>query len=73
MSSTQSLVSGEVYVEQHWPHGLACGQCLHVFNEPERYSERLYAFSGDQPLVEIVCLDCAMTTEEPPSRSAPPA
>lgn len=67
MTTSASLVSGEVYMEDDWPHGLSCGQCLHVFSEPERYSERLYAFLGDQPLVEILCLPCATNL---PSRSA---
>jgi hypothetical protein len=57
----ESLLAGEVYVEEDWPHGLSCGQCFHVFHEPERYSERLYAFSGDAPLGQIVCLECATT------------
>jgi hypothetical protein len=63
----QSLVAGEVYTDDHWPHGLSCGQCRHVFGEPERYSERLSAFLGDQPMLEIVCVPCA--TAGP--RSAP--
>lgn len=68
MTASASLVSGEVYMEDDWPHGLSCSQCLHVFSEPERYSERLYAFLGDQPLVEVLCLPCATNL---PSRSAP--
>lgn len=68
MTASASLVSGEVYTEDDWPHGLSCGQCPHVFSEPERYSERLYAFLGDQPLVEVLCLPCATNF---PSRSAP--
>jgi hypothetical protein len=68
MSIAPSLVSGEVYMEDDWPHGLSCSQCPHVFSEPERYSERLYAFLGDQPLAEVLCLPCATNL---PSRSAP--
>jgi len=57
----QSLVAGEPYTDDHWPHGLSCGQCRHVFTEPERFSGRVYAFAGDCPLVEIVCIPCATT------------
>lgn len=68
MTASASLVSGEVYMEDDWPHGLSCSQCPHVFSAPERYSERLYAFLGDQPLVEVLCIPCATNL---PSRSAP--
>jgi len=68
MSIAPSLVAGEEYVEEDWPHGLSCSQCPHVFSEPERYSERLYAFVGDAPLVEVLCLSCATSF---PSRSSP--
>ncbi len=67
-----SLVAGEEYRAEDWPHGLSCGQCPHVFSEPERYSERLYAFIDDAPLVEIVCLGCA-TTGRSLQHSGPPA
>ncbi len=62
---TASLVEGEPYVAEHWPHGLSCSQCHHIFREPERFSERLYAFSGDRPLVEIICVECATTGPAP--------
>jgi hypothetical protein len=61
----KSLVSGHLFRDEDWPHGLSCGQCRHLFREGERYSERLYAFVGDAPLAEIVCLDCAMTPVGP--------
>jgi hypothetical protein len=68
----EGSVLGTAYREDDWPHGLSCGQCPHVFSEPERYSERLYAFVDDVPLVKIVCLDCA-TSGEPPTLSEPRA
>lgn len=71
MSAT--LLAGEAYRDEDWPHGLTCGQCPHVFSEGDRYSERLYAFSGDTPLVEIVCLDCATTTPQEGEPSARPS
>lgn len=64
---SESLVSGEVYCDEEWPHGLSCGHCPHVFREGEPYSERLYAFD-ELPLVVILCVGCATT----PERSLPP-
>jgi hypothetical protein len=51
---------GMPYRADEWsPHGLACMDCTRVFREGDRYSERLYAFAEDSPIVEIVCLACA--------------
>jgi hypothetical protein len=57
---------GIPYVEDEWPHGLMCEDCPHVFREGDRYSERLYAFAVDAPIVEIVCLPCATAGEPEP-------
>ena len=61
--SIESLVSGEVYRDDDWLHGLSCSQCRRVFREPERYSKRLDAFIDDTPLTRIVCLACAVLPE----------
>lgn len=62
---------GVVYEARDWPHGLMCAVCPRVFREGDRYSERLYAFAGNAPIVEILCLSCA--TAEAPERQAPRA
>lgn len=69
MSATEEL--GIVYRQDDWPHGLSCMDCPHVFDEGDRYTERLYAFVEDVPMVEIVCLRCA--TAARPERSDLPA
>jgi hypothetical protein len=48
------------YREEEWaPHGLMCAECPHVFREGDSYTECLYAFTEDVPLVQIVCMTCA--------------
>jgi len=49
-----------IYFEEEWEHGLMCAECPHVFREGEPYSERLYAFTEDVPIVQVVCLGCAL-------------
>jgi hypothetical protein len=56
----ESLVEGEIYRDEHWPHGLMCSQCRHVLREPERFTSQLDAFVEDTPLTRIVCLPCAL-------------
>ena len=55
---------GIEYREDDWPHGLMCAECPHIFREGERYTERLYAFSEDVPVVQIVCVACATSARE---------
>jgi hypothetical protein len=62
---------GVEYRHEEWPHGLMCGHCPHVFRDGERYLSQLYAFVEDAPLVEIVCLDCAIAPRRCP-RWEPP-
>lgn len=62
---------GVAYDPREWPHGLACIDCHHVLRVGDRYVERLYAFTGDAPIVEIVCSGCA--TAEASARPEPPA
>ena len=54
----EALLAGEQYRDEDWPHGLACGQCRHLFREPERYIAQLDAFIEDALLRKIVCLAC---------------
>jgi hypothetical protein len=61
--TTESLVAGEAYRDDDWPHGLMCSQCRHVFREPERYTKQLDGFIDDTPLTRIVCLGCALLLE----------
>jgi hypothetical protein len=53
-----ALMVGELYCDDDWPHGLACGQCRHVFRESERYIAQLDGFIEDTLLRKIVCLAC---------------
>jgi hypothetical protein len=50
---------GMVYREAEWEYGLMCAECPHVFQEGERYTSLLYAFSEDAPMCLVVCLSCA--------------
>jgi hypothetical protein len=50
---------GLVYRDYEWEHGLMCADCPHVFREGERFTSRLYAFAGDSPVADLICLDCA--------------
>jgi hypothetical protein len=54
---------GTTYSDHDWEHGLSCVDCLRVFREGDRYSERLYAFAEATPLVEVVCVECATAGE----------
>lgn len=69
MAAVEEL--GIRYDDAEWEHGLACIDCLAVFREGDRYTERLFAFAEDSPVVEIVCLDCA--TAATPERLEPRA
>ena len=40
---------GLVYRDAEWQHGLMCAECPHVFQEGERFTSLLYAFSEDVP------------------------
>lgn len=53
-----SLLAGEVYRDDDWPHGLRCGQCRHIFRESQRYIAQPDAFFEDALLTKIVCLAC---------------
>lgn len=52
---------GVPYLAADWPTGLMCTRCPHAFREGERYTIDLYAFSGDVPMVRVLCLACATT------------
>ncbi len=47
-----------------WPHGLRCADCRCELNDGNRYSERLTDFIDDTPAVVIVCVGCALTTNQ---------
>ena len=51
---------GVPYVDEHWPHGLRCGDCHQELVDGDRYSEQLVCLSGDTPVVRIVCVVCAL-------------
>jgi hypothetical protein len=57
---------GIEYVAEDWEDGLVCVDCGHVFREGERYAERLYAFAGEGPVVEVVCVGCATAAIQTP-------
>ena len=60
-----------VYHETEWPHGLTCAECPHAFQEGERFTTLLYAFSDDVPMCLVVCLDCATGGPTRDTRSEP--
>lgn len=45
---------------EEWPHGLRCMDCDTDLNEGDTYSERLTEIVNSVPLVEVVCLPCAL-------------
>lgn len=44
-------------------HGLRCFDCGAAFIEGQPISERLDSFMGDTPVVQLVCVGCAMGGE----------
>lgn len=54
-----SVELSAIYRSEEWPHGLRCALCSRSFSDGDAYSERLYAFVDEAPIVEIACLDCA--------------
>ena len=46
-----------------FPHGLLCMDCDEPLRPGDTYSKRLVAFMGDDPVVELVCIPCAMWGE----------
>jgi hypothetical protein len=63
---------GVPFRDAEWPHGLRCTACSGLFHEGESYTTRLYAFVGDSPLLEVVCVPCATSSgsQERRGRSA---
>jgi hypothetical protein len=61
--------TGVPYRADDWPHGLACTECPHAFQEGERYKKYLYAFSDGIPVLRVVCDPCAteLRSESGPS------
>lgn len=47
-----------------WPHGLRCMDCHKELTHGQFYSERLTGFTDETPVCEIVCVDCALPTNE---------
>ena len=56
---SEALLSGIEYKDEEWPHGLRCGECHRLIQEPERYSEQLDGFIGEYPVCRILCVPCA--------------
>lgn len=44
-----------------WPYGLRCLDCDARLTEGTAYSKRLVGFNGESPVVEIVCVHCALS------------
>jgi len=53
-----------IYTDAKFPHGLRCIDCDHLFEEGERYSDRLIwmaEFRGEPASVcEVICVPCAL-------------
>jgi hypothetical protein len=47
-----------------YPHGLRCMDCGERLKTGDRYSKRLVGFARDTPIVELVCLSCAILGQE---------
>jgi hypothetical protein len=45
---------------EDWPWGLRCMDCDRGLGEGDAFSERLTDIVEGVPLVEVVCLDCAL-------------
>jgi hypothetical protein len=43
-----------------FPHGLTCMDCDARLGPGDTYSKRLTAFIDDAPVVELVCVPCAI-------------
>jgi hypothetical protein len=47
-----------------FPHGLRCMDCDEPLGDGDTYSKRLVGFMLDDPVVELVCVPCAMCGDE---------
>lgn len=47
-----------------FPHGLRCMDCDESLTPGDTYSKRLVAFMGDEPVVELICVPCAIWGKE---------
>jgi hypothetical protein len=47
-----------------FPHGLRCMDCDAPLRPGDTYSKRLTAFIADDPVVELVCVPCAIWGDE---------
>lgn len=54
------MVERNIVTPKDWPHGLRCMDCDIGLNEGDVYSERLTEVVNGVPLVEVVCLSCAL-------------
>ena len=46
--------------KRDWPHGLRCMDCGRRLSPGQRYSKRLTGMADEVPVVEIVCVECAL-------------
>ena len=52
---------GIPYADEMWPHGLRCAECDRLMMEGDRYSEQLISMAEEVPVVQIVCVVCALS------------
>ena len=71
LATRQANIHGEmdemnrhVIASGEFPHGLTCMDCDVPLRPGDTYSKRLIAFMADAPVVEPVCVPCAMWGEE---------
>ena len=43
------------------PEGAICEDCPKPLNTYNKYGERPYGMIGDIPIVDLLCLDCAVS------------
>jgi hypothetical protein len=53
-------IDRHVVTPGEFPHGLTCMDCDTALRPGASYSKRLIAFMDDAPVVELVCVPCAM-------------
>ena len=53
-------MSALIVSRREWPHGLRCMDCDERIALGYAYSKRLIGVAGDCPVVEIVCVPCAL-------------
>jgi hypothetical protein len=60
MDEMDNRLSARPIEPGEFPHGLRCMDCDESLLPGDIYSKRLVSFLGDEPVVELICVPCAM-------------